>query len=175
MKDIPLELIQRAADKDIQAFEEIYKGCCGFVYSVALKILNNNQDAQDVTQDVFVKLYNSLKGFNFKSSFKTWLYRITANSAINAYNKRKRETIPRVDFEAIKDTLAAPEKQDYLKQENEKKLDSMMDILPAQQKACLTLREIQGLSYQEIARALKVNKNSVRTWLRRARKTLIDN
>ena len=175
MKDISQETIRLAAQGDRQAFEEIYRVSSGFVYTIALRIMNKPADAQEVTQEVFIKLFHNLKDFQFRSSFKTWLYRVTANSAINAYNARKRQRCRHVDFEEVSGVLEAaqdpPQTQEYT--EREKLLTKLLDCLPAQQRACIVLRHIEGLSYQEISAALKININTVRTWLKRGRETLI--
>ena len=74
----------------MQAFEEVYKASSSFVYNVALRVVNNTEDAREVTQEVFLIIYNKLKSFRFESSFKTWVYRITANYAINFAKKASR-------------------------------------------------------------------------------------
>jgi len=75
----------------MEAFEAIYKATSGFVYNVALRITQKPADAEDITQEVFVKIYKSLKDFEFKSSFKTWVYRITVNAALNHVRASKKD------------------------------------------------------------------------------------
>ena len=70
----------------------IYKDISGFVYNVAFRITGNKQDAEEVTQEVFLIIYHKLKNFRFQSSLKTWAYRITVNCAINHSKKMFRET-----------------------------------------------------------------------------------
>src|SRR4030043_1057235 len=93
MQEIPRDLINRAAGGDMAAFEAIYRLTSGFVYTVALRITNQAESARDVTKEVFVKIFRNLKNFQFRSSLKTWIYRIAANSAINAYRKQHRDLI----------------------------------------------------------------------------------
>ena len=85
MQDIAKEIITSAAGGDIDAFERIYKVYSSYVNTIAFRIVGNREDAEEVTQDVFVRVYRSLARFEFKSSFKTWIYRIATNSAINVF------------------------------------------------------------------------------------------
>src|SRR5689334_18703031 len=95
MEDIARDILIKASQGDMQAFEEVYKTTQGFVYNVALRVVSNREDALEVSQEVFMTIYNKLKGFRFESSFKTWVYRITANTAINFAKKHSRtKTVP---------------------------------------------------------------------------------
>jgi len=97
MREIPEDSIKRAQDGDIGAFEEIYRAASGYVYTIALRITDNREDAQEVAQDVFMNVYRKLRDFRFGASLKTWLYRITVNAAINLVKKnqglRKRQSL----------------------------------------------------------------------------------
>ena len=88
MQEISKDILMQAAKGDIGAFEEIYRIASDFIFNVAYRITNNNEDAEEVSQDVFIKIYKNLKGFRFQSSFKTWIYRIAVNSAVNTSKKR---------------------------------------------------------------------------------------
>ena len=179
MPDISRELIEQAQRGDRKAFESIYRAASGFVYNVALRITNNQQEAQEVTQDVFMKIYHHLKDFAFRSSFKTWAYRITVNTACDAYKKMKKDIVRREDFDTVIQTQPAPidtAKEIVEKEEralNQKRLDSLLNRLNLNQRTCIILREIQGLSYQEMAQTLHINLNTVRTRLKRAREALL--
>jgi RNA polymerase sigma-70 factor, ECF subfamily len=175
MKDISSELIIKASHGDNNAFKEIYESSCGFVYSVALRIVNNATDAEEVTQEVFIKMYHHLNSFAFRSSFKTWLYRVTTNCAINAYRQRAKERNRSVDFEIASSQIetAVSDQPDTPKEETKDILNKLLSCLSADERACIILREIEGLSYKEIARALKINLNTLRTRLRRARESIL--
>ncbi len=176
MDDIATDLLEQAVSGDIVAFEQIYKATSGFVYNVALKITHNNEDAQEVTQDVFMKIHRNLKNFAFRSKFKTWVYRITVNTAINRYHKSKRENKDMQDYDSLSGVLSGedPAAKSLQQSENEKKITSLLGILSPAYKACLILREIEGLSYLEIAAALKIPLNTVRSRLKRARQILLE-
>ncbi|MBU1727530.1 MAG: RNA polymerase sigma factor [Candidatus Omnitrophica bacterium] len=173
---VDIELLERASRGDIEAFEAVYRATSSFVYNVALKITRNNADAQEVTQDVFMKIYHSLKDFQFRSAFKTWLYRITVNTSINRYRKSAREQRGRQDYDSLIESLPAESStaDDVIRRDNESMVDALLGLLSPEHKACLVLREIEGLSYQEIALALKIPLNTVRTRLKRAREALLE-
>ena len=176
MEDIPKELIVKAAEGNIEAFEKIYRLTQGFIYSVAFRVTQNSAVADDVTQEVFIKMYNSLNGFRFASSFKTWVYRITANTAINYYHKSGREQKIKSDPDLV---AWHNEREDSLgsigeSEENRRLVDSLLAKLNPDQKICLTLRELEGLDYKGIAAVLKVKINTVRSRLKRARETLME-
>jgi RNA polymerase sigma-70 factor (ECF subfamily) len=175
MIDIPSGLVTGAIQGDSAAFEEIYRLSGSFVYSVALRILANSGDAEEVTQEVFVKVHRSLKDFGFRSSFNTWLYRITTNMAINAYNKRARERGRRADYdEALNVASSEPcAEQGIAGSETEEALGSLLNMMTAEHRAVIVLRELEGLNYKEMANALNININTVRTRLKRAREALM--
>ncbi len=176
MNNIAIHVVEKAAQGDMEAFEEIYRATSGFVYNVALGIMRNDAQAQEVTQDVFMKIYRQLKNFQFRSSFKTWVYRITVNTAINYCRQSRREQRNKVDQEHIIETLPSSESaaQRAIQADYQGRLDALMSILSPEHKACLVLREIEGLSYQDMATALKVPVNTVRSRLNRARQALIE-
>ncbi len=175
MNDIALDTLKLASQGNIEAFEEIYKAASSFVYNVALRITGNSVDAQDVVQDVFMKIYHSLKGFQFRSTFRTWAYRITINTAINHCRKSSKEEKNRVDYdniiESLPDNRLANEQVDQ--GDNQARLNGLLNMLSPEHKTCLILREIEGLSYQGIAGTLKIPVNTVRSRLKRARQALL--
>lgn len=91
-------LLERAGNYDIRAFEEVYRMTSAFVYNVALHITRKQQDAEGVTQDVFIRVYRNLKNFHFRSAFSIWLYRIVVNTALNKYRKRAKEYNRNVEY-----------------------------------------------------------------------------
>lgn len=170
MVDIARELIEKASRGDMDSFEEIYRLASGFVYNVALRIAGNARNAEEITQDVFVKIYRNLKSFAFQSSFKTWAYRITVNTAINFKRRRAIEEGKRVDYEFALNTEAARGEKDH---DSESLVDYLLGRLSPEHRACIVLKEMQGLSYQEISDALRININTVRSRLKRARQRLM--
>ncbi|MFH0827066.1 MAG: RNA polymerase sigma factor [Candidatus Omnitrophota bacterium] len=176
LDDIAPEVLERVCNGDMGAFEQIYKAFRSFVYNVALRITRNSADAEEVTQDVFMKIYRNLKRFEFRSSFRTWVYRIAMNTAINQYRRSRREEGGRVDYESVAGELASEHStvEDLIEKDNEDRLKVLLERLNPKQKACLVLRELQGFSYAEIAATLKIPVNTVRTRLKRARQALLE-
>lgn len=175
VSDIAADILELAAKGDIGAFEQVYKATGGFVYNVAWRVTRNSQDAQEVTQDVFMKIYRNLKSFRFRSSFRTWVYRITVNTAINRYRLTLRENKGRTDYDKAEHNIySAPDEPLHMQQaDNKAALDNLLQQLNPDQKTCIILREIEGLSYQDIAAALKIPVNTVRSRLKRGRETLL--
>jgi len=176
MQELSKEILIKASKGDLEAFEAIYKETAGFVYNVGFRIINNKHDAEEVTQDVFISIYHNLKHFRFQSSFKTWVYRITVNCAINHCRKLSREKERRREYRD--NLIRLGEDIDELKMEHaegcfEETVNSFLKVLNPEQKACIVLRSIEGLSYRQIADTLKVNINTVRTRLKRARMKLL--
>lgn len=176
MSDISNKLVARAAQGDMAAFEEIYNATCTFVYNVAFRITNNRDNADEVAQDVFVKVYNNLRSFGLRSSFKTWVYRITANTAINYCKSKARYERNRVEYDpAVHDAQGTGDARSELDRcDSEKRINSLLELLDPDQRACIVLREIEGLDYQSIADTLRIKINTVRSRLKRARKKLLE-
>jgi RNA polymerase sigma-70 factor (ECF subfamily) len=176
MNNIAVDILERASRGDIVAFEQVYKAVSSFIYNVALRITHNSADAEEVTQEVFMKIYHHLKDFQFRSAFKTWVYRITVNAAIKNYRKSAREKNGRVDYDSIIESLPGGRStfEDTIQSDNEARLNTLLRMLSPEHKVCLVLREIEGLSYQEIAATLRIPVNTVRSRLKRGRQALLE-
>lgn len=174
MKDIPEEILMSAAEGNIDAFERIYKETSGFVYSVSLRMCRNQADAEEITQDVFMKAYRGLKKFNRSSSLKTWIYRITVNTALNHCRTTRASGRNRVHTDDI-DSAASDTSAVESARHSDRGviLSGLLEKLSPEYRACLVLREIEGLSYREIAEGLRIPVNTVRSRLVRARATLL--
>ncbi|MFC1666546.1 RNA polymerase sigma factor [Candidatus Omnitrophota bacterium] len=170
MVEIDNDLIIKASQGDMRAFEEIYKSSSSFVYNVAFRVANNSKDAEEITQEVFIKVFKNLRSFNFRSSLKTWLYRIAVNTAINFKKKISKEENKRVHYEFALNTSPDHKGKDH---DNENLVRYLLGKLSLEHKTCIVLKEIQGLSYKEISSVLRININTVRSRLKRARQKLI--
>lgn len=165
-----------AALGDMGAFGEIYKAFSSTVYTIAFNITRNRQDAEEATQDVFVKIYRKLGDFRFRSSFGTWVYRIAMNTAINIYHNRSNYRQKVSSFDEVGD--AAIPASDTAKDELDRKIaesnvQKLLGHLSPEHRSCIILRELEGLDYKEIAGVLRVPLNTVRSRLKRAREALI--
>lgn len=175
MQDISQEVIINAAQGDIRAFEEIYRACAEFVYNVALRVARNNEDAQEITQEVFMTMYHKLKTFRFQSSLRTWVYRVTINKALNYVKKTAKTRSQTVEYNddigceqspGVIETVQSKEAQENI-------IADLLKTLSSEQAACIILRSVEGFSYEEIAQTLKININAVRSRLKRAREKLM--
>src|SRR5262245_50182050 len=146
MQDVSDEIIDKAAAGDVDAFELIYKGYFQFVSNVALRMARNRQDAEDIVQDVFVTLFGQLKNFRFDSALKTWIYRITVNTSINYSKKHSRHEHQNIDDFELAGKMESAEDE-----ESKDMTATLLNLLNADQRACLVLRSVEGLSYQQIA------------------------
>jgi RNA polymerase sigma-70 factor (ECF subfamily) len=137
--------------------EEIYKNHSKYVYNIALGILRNKSEAEDVTQDVFVKLYYALNSFRYKSDIKTFLYRITVNKSIDLIRSKKLH-LKKME-KIMPDEIYISSKID---------LYDMLENLELNYRVPLLLAEIGGFSYKEIAQILNINIGTVKSRINRA-------
>lgn len=172
MPDDEADLLERARQGDLSAFREIYNRTSGFVFNTARRIAGSKENAEEITQDVFVSAHRNLGQFRGAASLKTWLYRITVNMSLNKVKSRqaKQKEVP---YEEYMDTGREDQPdQGLLLQESERRVQALLNTLSAEFRACMVLREIEQLSYEDIAVALNTNINTVRTRLSRARRQL---
>ncbi len=175
MDNITENTIIEASEGSTEAFESIYKAYSGFVYNVAFRVVNNIDEAEEVTQEVFLTVYRKLKSFKFKSSLKTWVYRIAVNMAIDYAKKKSKQQDHTVLYEnnnKLNKTIDSVS-EEIEREEQKKTISTLLEALSPDQRACIVLRSIEGLSYQEIAESLNININTVRSRLKRAREKLI--
>jgi RNA polymerase sigma-70 factor (ECF subfamily) len=175
MNDISDNIIIEASEGNIESFESIYNAYSVFVYNVAFRVVHNVDEAQEVTQEVFLTVYRKLKSFKFKSSFKTWIYRITVNLAINHAKKRSKEQSRTFEYDDNKEFNKSIDSVGgkIEREQQEKVVSTLLAALNPDQRTCVVLRSLEGLSYQEIAESLNININTVRSRLKRARETLL--
>jgi RNA polymerase sigma-70 factor (ECF subfamily) len=152
------------------AFREIYISAFDFISRVAYRMVDSREDAEDITQEVFVTVYRNLDRFRFESSLTTWLYRIAVNTSLNHIQKRKRQGahVPLSDTHAA--TPAPLPSEDALDPQT---VAAMLEQINPDQRACLILRSMEGLSYQEIAETLQIPVNTVRTRIKRGREAMM--
>ena len=175
MRDVSEDILRKASDGDLKSFKTVYTATADFVYNVAFRIVNNREDAQEVTQEVFLNIYRKLKSFRFEASFKTWVYRVTTNYAINFARKtaKSRNRMTACEDRLVSGTVLSDIQEKIDKEQNNKIIETLLNTLNPEQRACVVLRNIEGLSYQEIAQTLKININTVRSRLKRAREKLL--
>jgi len=168
--DADRQAIERFLAGDVSAFEELYRRYQPYVYNVVNGIVQNAEDARDVTQEVFLHVYDSLSRFRGGSAFSTWLYRVAVNAAITHVRREKRH--PQVPLDSLRefraDVDAEPEQQ-AARAETQQAVQEMLAALPEQQRAVLVLRYFQELSLEEMAEVMNCSVAAVKVRLHRAR------
>lgn len=170
-------VIARAKQGDAAAFETLVTANERMVYGVALRLLGNEQDAQDAAQEVFLKAYLSLSDFRGDSRFSTWLCRITSNICIDMRRKKELPTVSLSTGEEDGTELQLSDGRFLPEDELEKKelyraVQRGLESLPSEYRHVLVLREIAGQSYDEIGRILSLESGTVKSRIFRARKKL---
>ena len=166
-------LIEQARAGNQEAFAALVQQHGAMVYNLALRSLNNTQEAEDIAQESFVRAWKALPSFRADAQFSTWLYRIATNLCYNRLPRLKSE-FDLLDSEAegdIWDQRQAVEGS-FLSREMRQALFRAVDELPESYRLLITLRHIQGLSYQEIADVTGMPLGTVKTGIFRARRRL---
>jgi RNA polymerase sigma-70 factor (ECF subfamily) len=166
-----LELLALTAAGDQQAFAKLVRSHQGRVFNLAWRFSRNRQDAEDLAQEVFLKVWKHARTFKGQAAFSTWLYRLAVNTCLNYRQKKKIATEPLPllgDFAAETDPAGA----EILARERENLLDKALNALPARQKMAIILANFEGKSYEEIATIMEVSISAVETLLFRARQNL---
>ncbi|MBI4548032.1 MAG: RNA polymerase sigma factor [Ignavibacteriae bacterium] len=150
------ELVEEFRQGKVEGFNELVRRYQQKVYWIARRVVGTHEDADDVAQDVFVRVYEGLKNFRAESEFFTWLYRITVNVSLNAKQKKRWKEFLRLD-EVLEETLPSDYQTDgqVHRQEYLTILEQAIERLPTKQKMVFTMRYYDELSYEEMAAMLK--------------------
>jgi RNA polymerase sigma-70 factor (ECF subfamily) len=169
-------VIQRCLAGDQDAWGEIVRQHWRKVFNIAYKFTGKHDEAEDLTQDVFVKIFKSLNTFDRRANFQTWLVSVSRNLCIDHYRsvRKERETIDR-DVDAGQLTPAAQTTSPFAALEQRDRVELLkkaMDQLPPTLRSAVLLRDIQELSYQEIADRLHLPEGTVKSRINRGRTEL---
>jgi RNA polymerase sigma-70 factor, ECF subfamily len=169
------ELISRCQKGDQGAFKEIFDRYHKKVYRVAYGVLRHRENALDIVQEVFIKLFRSIKNFKGESRFSTYLYRMAMNTAIDHIRKMGKPFVSSLDGEEAIEPPEEPEKRPdriFLYKELEEKVNEALRRIPADQRTAIVLREVEGLSYQEIGKAMGTSVGTVMSRLHYGRRKM---
>jgi RNA polymerase sigma-70 factor (ECF subfamily) len=175
------EIIQAVRRGDREAYAELVRRYEARVRGLCVSLLLNTAEADDAAQDVFLKVFTSLKTYRQDASFSAWIYRIASNHCLDVLRKRKRrktesldELTDQTDEGTGRDEPRAAEIEDPGSVRNDERALAfrVLSYLPAEQRELLMLREVEGLRYDEIAVVLKCSVEAVRARLHRARRLL---
>ncbi len=166
------ELIAACRRGDPRSFEEVVRRTYRQVYTQALRLVTDRKDAEDVAQDAYLRVFRALKGFRGDAQFETWLYRIVANAAMSHLRRRQRfgdvlaepedAPLPEIPSSARTDDQAV----------DRRVLEDALNALPASLRTVVVLKDVYGLSCQEIGDQIGVSEGAVKVRLHRARRRL---
>ncbi|WP_366924525.1 sigma-70 family RNA polymerase sigma factor [Metallumcola ferriviriculae] len=176
-------LLERSRAGDVDAFQELINQYEKKIYTIAYRFMGNHEDASDLAQEAMLKAFRSISKFRGEASFKTWLYHITANVCRDELRKRSRRHEVSLDEPLVfdegevpkqtADWSGVPEKL-YEERELQEYLNGLIQKLTPEYRMVIVMREIQELSYEEIAIKLDCSLGTVKSRLNRARKALKD-
>jgi len=175
-----VKLIKQALKGKQSAYKQLMKKYYGYTRNLVYKMTSNKEDIEDLTQEAFIKAFNSLKKFDSQFAFSTWLYKIATNNCIDYIRKKKLNTYS-IDknietddddykFE-IPDSESLPDRN-ILESERKKVLDEAIEKLPERYKRVIILRHKADLEYEEIAKKLKLPVGTVKAHIFRGRELL---
>ncbi|MBZ5529684.1 MAG: sigma-70 family RNA polymerase sigma factor [Acidobacteriia bacterium] len=165
------QLVARAQDGELPAFEELVKKYQREVYGLACRIVSDPEEAKDMTQQAFLQAFVHIKSFRQDAQFRTWLFRIAINQCYNYLKSRKKFGDP-VDMDTMVLVGKESPESDLVSQDNRQRLYAALEKLPAKQRAVITLKVEQGLSYQAISQVLGGTAGAARVNYCQALKTL---
>lgn len=173
-------LVERLRQGDESAFKTIVDTWQGMVYNTALGIVQNAEDAEDIAQEVFVQVYQSIGTFKGDSKFSTWLYRIAITKSLDHERKKKRKkrfAFVRSIFGENDQVVVNPPDFHHPgvsldNKENAAILFKAISELPENQRIAFTLNKVEGLSYQEVGDIMKTTVSSVESLMHRAKNNL---
>lgn len=179
------ELVALAQRGDADAFRELFDRYHRRVFAVAFGVVKNKQDALDIVQEAFIKVHKHIRNFQGTASFYTWLYRIAMNLSIDHVRKAKKgrdldydDKVRRDDENVAGDGAILPSMLDanprktVLRRELADAIQEALDSLSPDHRAVILLREVEGLSYEEMARVLEVPKGTIMSRLFHARRNM---
>ncbi|AKU93089.1 sigma-70 family RNA polymerase sigma factor [Vulgatibacter incomptus] len=173
-----LALVRRYQEGDQRAFKLLVEKYQRKVYAVANAMVKDREEALDISQEAFVKVHRNLAHFKGESSFYTWLYRITRNLAIDKLRAKRNEAVAfddalgtedRAEPGFIASALGSNPQKTALRRELAEKLNHALSQLPEKHREILVLREVEGMSYEDLAETLEIPKGTVMSRLFHAR------
>jgi RNA polymerase sigma-70 factor, ECF subfamily len=176
------EIIRLILNGDRQIFRIFVEKYQAMVFRTCMGFVHNKDDADDLTQEIFIQVFQSLKGFKGEAAFSTWIYRITVNASLNKVRKKSgNQLLYRLDKlfgtpREKENSLPASNNENpeslLIKQENEKWVQNALDSLPENQRTAIILSKYDDLSQKEIAEIMKTTEGAVEALIQRAKTNL---
>lgn len=182
MEELEKLLIRKSKAGDIEAFEQLVHSHEKRAYNIALRIMCNEEDAKDMTQEALLRVFRSIGSFKEQSAFSTWLYRIVTNVCLDEIRKRKNDkaiasdNIVDLSSREMTNGTAAEEipERAYERLEQRQIIGEAIKELNEEYRSVIVLRDIQGFSYEEISMILDCSSGTVKSRINRARNILKD-
>jgi RNA polymerase sigma-70 factor (ECF subfamily) len=167
------ELIQNVLNGNQRDFERLVEKYQSAVFRMAIGLLHNKEDAEEIVQDVFIKVYKSLSSFDAKAAFSTWLYRVTVNASLNVLRKKKRQKLW-VELSDILQLRSKEKQADALltEQSDNTLIYQAMKDLPAMQRVAFVLSKYEELPQARVAEILHLSTGAVEQLIYRAKRNL---
>lgn len=165
------DVIQQILKGESQCYSEIVSRYKGAIYSLCYRMTQNKQEAEDLSQETFIKAYQNLKKYNPKYKFSSWILKIATNTTIDHLRKRRPETLLLEEEIQSKQEGASAEVV-FFHHQNKKLIEEAIQKLPADYRILVILYHHHGLSYQDIADILKLPMSKVKNRLHRGRNLL---
>lgn len=181
MEEMEKLLVAKSKKGNLNAFEELIGGYEKKAYNIAYRIMGNEEDAKDMAQEAFIKIYKSIQNFREESSFSTWLYRIVTNVCLDELRKRKKDKLVPLEMNietekgtAVVELSAEKETPEDVFERVEKRqlIQNAILSLGEDYKTVIILRDIQGFGYEEIATILNCSLGTIKSRINRARNML---
>lgn len=166
-----IDIINQCLAGNVDSFEILVERYKRIIYNTAYRMMGNKEEAEDVSQEAFLRIYNSLARYNPEYKFTTWALKITTNLCLDSLRKRKGETVPIDDGFELRDNSDTPE-EEYIRKENQRLVQNAINKLPGKYKEFLILFHQRNLSYQEIMDVTGESLTIVKNRLYRARQML---
>jgi len=179
-EEFVLSLMQRTAAGDMAAFEQLVEVHQRRVVGTVAKMIGDDQDAEDIAQQVFLRVWKSAANYRPSAKFTTWLFTITRNLVFNELRRRKRHPTDSIDAEenahhpskSVRETETGNPDRAFLQREMQEAIQAAIDELPEPQRLAIVLRRYEDLPYEEIAEVLNLSVSAVKSLLFRARSQL---
>jgi RNA polymerase sigma-70 factor (ECF subfamily) len=168
-----IELVRRSTRGELSAFEQLVDRHRPVVVRVAARIVGS-EDAEDVSQDAFLRAFHRLDRFRGDAPFRAWLLRITHNAALDHLARRRPEPVDPQEFDASEPSASRPPAERLELRERIERLERKLHGLSAQHRTVLVLRDAEGMSYEEIADITDSPLGTVKGRLHRARREFVD-
>lgn len=171
MHQTDIEIVKEVLQGRSEAFRELVSRYKRAVYSLCYRMVQNNEEAEDLSQEVFIKVYQYLGKYDEGYKFSTWILKIATNTSIDYLRKKKVDTVPLEEGIESKQEMASAESI-YFHQSNKSLIDKMIKELPEEYRLLIILYHQQGLSYKEISDNVNIPMSKVKNRLHRARNIL---